>query len=179
MRKATKVLYFFIGLLMLVYTVGSYLALFGNKELQVYIVPVLSNLYGFYAASAFAALTAIVSLVILLKGIFAKRRDRNITVSESGDDGKVEVSEEAIEAMVKRTVETHMTNVQETDIKANLHNGKNPNLSILAKVGQSKGTVLDMKGEALQEKIAADVENLTGLAPEKVDVEFFEVDESR
>lgn len=178
MRKATKVLYFFAGLLVIVYTAGAYLAIFGDAEIQSYAQPVLSDLYGFYAVSVAAGLVGLIGLIILLRGIFAKRRDRKVTVAtEENGSGKVEVSEEAVQAAVMRTIDREVPSAKEKKIKAKLHNGKQPTVDIEAQIGKERGATLAISGERIQTAIRDDVQRLLGLSPEKVDVTFYEVNE--
>lgn len=76
---------------------------------------------GFYVTCALAAVTALVGLYLMLKGLFARRRDRRLTFDH--DDGQVEISEEAITGVVQSTLADY-DGIEESEVQMDLKTAK-------------------------------------------------------
>ncbi|MFM9413978.1 alkaline shock response membrane anchor protein AmaP [Peptococcus simiae] len=178
MRRATKILSFFLGLFVVLYVAGTFYGIYRFMFLNRYWAQGLGltdNMFyaGFYVTCALAAITALVGLFLMLKGLFARRRDRKLTFNH--DDGSVEVSEEAISGAVQSTLAGY-DGIQESEVQMDIKDGREPSIRAKVNCGIRHGANLDQYGQAIKDRISREITTLTGLPVEDVQVSFYEAD---
>lgn len=175
MRKATKVLFFIMGLVVIIYSgftfylMYNYMYLDPSWAMNLGLTQ-MAFMAGFYATCVFAALTALVGLVMIVRSLSAKRRDYKLSFSD--ESGSVEISEDAILNSVRATIAEYQK-IVESDVRVDLNN-KTGHISCKANCGIREGVNLDQYGQSLKERITKNLVGLTGMTVDDVTVTFYD-----
>lgn len=180
MRRASKILSFIIGLFVVLYAAGTFFGIYQYMYLDRYWAQGLGltdNMFyaGFYLTCTLAAVTALVGIYLILKGLFARRRDRRLTFNH--DDGQVEISEEAITGAVQSTLADY-DGIEESEVQMDLKNGKEPSIRAKIDCGVRRGANLDQYGQAIKERVSREITTLTGLPVEDIQIGFYDAENS-
>lgn len=176
MRFFNKLLYAVTGLIALIYigvNVGIlYTFVWQNSQFWMRYFRVDANLFFSILITylIFAGITALAALVILGRGLFSKRRDSMIDLHTS--DGRLQVTENAIRSTIRAGV--HLFPVRLMDTRIHLQHKKR-RLRAVVYLAAPQHTDTAALGSALAARLQQDLEQLTGIVPDRLQLVFQDI----
>lgn len=174
MRRPTKILFFFLGLVVLSYTGFTFWLIYHHMYLDTrwaIQLGLTKDIFytGFYTTLSFALLTALVGFGLIIRALTAKRRDHRLQLTT--DSGSVQITEDAMTSCMRSTLADY-SGIVEADIKLDLNN-KAQRIRAKLDCGLIEGSNLEQYGSSISERISRDLKQLTGVSVDDVSVTFY------
>lgn len=180
MRKGKKALDIIVAIILFVFALVCFFAIYGNLiglgNIQGRILGVLNEQWGFYSLAILATITAAYGLFLFLRSLFSKTRERSIHMKNA--DGDAYLTESSVESVVEYSVRS-FHQVGRPDVSVHIHGGKNP--TIRSKISCVVKGHYDLQSLAqdIQARVREDLANYVGFPVGDVEVTFAKPDETK
>lgn len=173
MRRFTKICYALAGLLVLLYvgaTAGVvYQFVWRNPKVWMSYFDLSWEVFlgAIITFAIVAGVTALVGLIVLARGLFSRRNESRLNLG--GEEGSIEVTEEAIRSMIRASLKAFPVELGESEV---FLNNKKQRLSAELRLGVSRDADLNALGAAIGSRLRRDLVQLTGMAPTDISLVF-------
>ena len=173
MRKGKKALDIIMALVILVFSLIVYGAIYGTRydlrqpaeSLQNFIM----SETGYYLLTVLGALMVIYAVFIFLRALIAKTVLPAVNMKM--DKGKVKITEESVEAVVDTSLRKY-PQIGDVEKNVKMFGGNQPHIDVEVSCSTRQDQDLVALGTQIQNTLQRDVENFSGMTVENVNVNF-------
>jgi uncharacterized alkaline shock family protein YloU len=171
MRKPAKILQIILGAILLLYLALTYFALYGDDRFSAVVQRMTDTVGMQWLLIIMGVILAIFALFLIIRAAVARLRLSSLDIARQ--DGQVTVSEDAIKAMVQAAISLFPQVVESTVHTVLTNRSGMPSLSLTADCGVCEETPITGLSDSIREKISQDLQHLTGIQADRVNVNFY------